>query len=85
MRHDGRGMVRSKRELRRMSTVSRTDRPTDRPIYIVGLKFACVQLTRPDIWLPRSRAGGQGPYYRLPVHMGRSSEAKDRKNIKKNQ
>ena len=39
--------------------------------------------TRPDTWLPQSRAGGQGPYLRSLDHLGRSSEAKDRKNPKK--
>ena len=38
--------------------------------------------TRPDTWLPQSRAGGQGPYLRSLDHLGRSSEAKDRKKIK---
>ena len=32
--------------------------------------------TRPDTRLPKSRAGGQGPYLRLPDHLGRSSEVK---------
>ena len=31
----------------------------------------------------KSRAGGQGPYLRSLHHLGRSSEAKDRKNPKK--
>ena len=39
--------------------------------------------TRLDTWLPKSRAGGQGPYLRPLHHLGRSSEAKDRKNPKK--
>ena len=30
--------------------------------------------TRPDTRLPKSRAGGQGPYLRSPDHLGRSSE-----------
>ena len=33
--------------------------------------------------LPQSRAGGQGPYLRSLDQLGRSSEAKDRKNQKK--
>ena len=36
---------------------------------------------RPDSRLPLSRDGGQGPYLRSQEHLGRSSEAKDRKNI----
>ena len=32
--------------------------------------------TRPDTWLPKSGAGGQGPYLRSPDHMGRSKEGK---------
>ena len=32
--------------------------------------------TRPDTRLPKSRAGGQGPYLRSPDHLGRSSEVK---------
>ena len=39
--------------------------------------------TRPDTRLPKSRAGVQGPYLRSLDHLGRSSEAKDRKNQKK--
>ena len=41
------------------------------------------RITRPDTRLPQSRAGGQGPYLRALDHLGRSSEAKDRKNPKK--
>ena len=33
--------------------------------------------TRPDTRLPKSRAGGQGPYLRSPYHVGRSSEVKE--------
>ena len=43
---------------------------------------ACWYKTRPDTRLPQSRAGGQGPYLRSLDHLGRSSEAKDRKNQK---
>ena len=40
--------------------------------------------TRPDTRLPKSRAGGQGPYLRSPDRLGRSSEVKEiKKNIKK--
>ena len=39
--------------------------------------------TRPDTRLPQSRAGGQGLYFRSLNHLGRSGEAKDRKNQKK--
>ena len=41
--------------------------------------------TRPDTRLPQSHAGGQELYLRSLDHLGRSSEAKDRKkkNIKK--
>ena len=39
--------------------------------------------TRPDTRLPKSRAGGQGPYLRPLHHLGRSSKAKDPKNKKK--
>ena len=35
--------------------------------------------TRPDTGLPKSRAGGQGPYLRPLHHLSRSSEARDRK------
>ena len=35
--------------------------------------------TRPDTRLPKSRAGGQGLFLRSPHHLGRSSEATDRK------
>ena len=33
--------------------------------------------TRPDTRLPKSRAGGQGPYLSSPDHLGRSSNAKN--------
>ena len=36
--------------------------------------------TRPDTRLPKSRAGGQGPYLRSLDHLGRSSEAKEIKS-----
>ena len=36
--------------------------------------------TRPDTRLPKSRAGGQGPYLRSPDHLGRSSEVKEIKS-----
>ena len=36
-----------------------------------------------DTRLPQSRAGGQGPYWRSLDHLGRSSEAKYRKNPEK--
>ena len=36
--------------------------------------------TRPDTRLPKSRAGGQGPYLRSPDHLGRSSECKEIKS-----
>ena len=39
--------------------------------------------TRPDTRLPQSRVAGQGPYFRSLHHLGRSSEAKDRKKPKK--
>ena len=35
--------------------------------------------TKPDTRQPQSRAGGQGLYLRSLDHLGRSSEAKDRK------
>ena len=39
--------------------------------------------TRPDTRLPQSCAGGQRLYLRSLHHLGRSSEAKDRKKTKK--
>ena len=36
--------------------------------------------TRPDTRLPKSRAGGQGPYLRSPDHFGRDSEVKEIKS-----
>ena len=35
-----------------------------------------LDLTRPDTRLPKSRAGGQGPYLRSLDHLGGSSEVK---------
>ena len=49
-------------------------RPEFRPEY--GVELA---ITRPDTQLPQSRADGQGLYLRLLDHLGRSSEANDRK------
>ena len=34
------------------------------------------EIIRPNTRLPKSRAGGQGPYLRSPDHLGRSSEVK---------
>ena len=39
--------------------------------------------TRPDSRLPKSRAGGRGPYFRSLHYLGRRSEAQDCKNLKK--
>ena len=36
--------------------------------------------TRPDTRLPKSRAGGQGPYLRSSDHLSRSSEVKEMKS-----
>ena len=36
--------------------------------------------TRPDTRLPKSRVGGQGPYFRSPDHLGRSSEVREIKS-----
>ena len=38
---------------------------------------------RPDTRLPQTRAGGQGLYLRSLDHLGRRSEAKNRKKTKK--
>ena len=35
--------------------------------------------TMPDTRLPKSGAGEQGPYFRSPDHLGRSSEVKKSK------
>ena len=45
-------------------------------------KFA-FRKTRPDTRLPQLRASGQGPQLRSPDHLGRSSEAKNRKKNQK--
>ena len=39
--------------------------------------------TRPDTWLPKSHAGGQGAYLTSPDHLGGSSEVKEKKSEKK--
>ena len=44
------------------------------------LKVDGIKITRPDTRLPKSRAGGQGPYLRSPDHLGRSSEVKEIKS-----
>ena len=41
------------------------------------LKLYYVVETRPDTRLPKSCAGGQGPYLRSPDHFGRGSEFKE--------
>ena len=46
-------------------------------------KFSVGLKTRPDTRLAQSRVGEQGPYLMSLHHLGRSSEAKDRKNPKK--
>ena len=48
-------------------------------IALLGLHQLRRNITRPDTRLPQSRAGWQGPYLRSVGHLGRSSEAKDRK------
>ena len=45
--------------------------------------MARIRETRPDKRLAQSRAGGQGPYLRSLDHLGRSSEAIDRKKKQK--
>ena len=44
------------------------------------MKASNFKKTRPVTRLPQSRMGGQGLYLRSLDHLGRSSEAKDRKN-----
>ena len=51
---------------------------------IYELDNITLQQTRPDTWLPQSCADGQGLYLRSLYHLGRSNEAKDYKNQKKN-
>ena len=36
--------------------------------------------TRPDTRLLKSRVGGQGPFFRSPDHLGKSSEVKEIKS-----
>ena len=49
----------------------------------VNIKLNIFERTRPDTRLPKSRAGGQGPYLRSPDHLGRSSEVEKIKSLKK--
>ena len=42
-----------------------------------GRELSLSTETRPDTQLPKSRAGGQGPYLRSLDHLGRSSEVKE--------
>ena len=46
--------------------------------YMTGVAYLRLNITRSDTRLPKSRAGGQGPYLRPLHHLGRSSKAKDR-------
>ena len=39
--------------------------------------------TRPSTRLPKSRAGGHGPYLRSLDHLGRSSGVKNKTNVKR--
>ena len=43
---------------------------------VIANLFVRLNKTRPDTRLPKSRAGGQGPYWRSPDHLGRSSGVK---------
>ena len=52
-------------------------------IALLGLNPLRRNITRPDTRLPQSRAGWQGPYLKSVDHLGRSSEAKDRKKKSK--
>ena len=52
--------------------------------YAIQRKVYNLAKTRLDTRLPQSRAGGQGLYLRSFHHLGRSSDSKDRKKIKKN-
>ena len=47
---------------------------------MLELRKVIYLITRPDTRLPKSRAGGQGPYLRSPNHLGRSSEVKEIKS-----
>ena len=46
----------------------------------VILRKGDVTKTRPGTRLPKSRAGGQGPYLRSPDNLGGSSEVKEIKS-----
>ena len=39
--------------------------------------------TKPETWLPKSRAGGQGPYLSSVEHLGRSGIVKNPVNAEK--
>ena len=47
---------------------------TSRKIQGENVSYSEGKKTRPDTRLPKSRAGGQGPYLRSLDHLGRSSE-----------
>ena len=47
------------------------------------LGHLCLHKTRPDTRLPKSHAGGQGPYLRSLDHLGRSGEVQKIKNHEK--
>ena len=52
--------------------------PLQRRLYLIlfaVLFLSFSEETRPDTRLPKSHAGGQGPYLRSLDHLGRSSEA----------
>ena len=51
-------------------------------VYLTSFLIRKSYETRPDTRLPKLRVGGQGLYLRPLHHLGRSSEAKDRKNPK---
>ena len=50
---------------------------------IVAFRDVSLQITRPDTRLPKSGAGGQGPYLRSLDDVGRSSEVQEIKSQKR--
>ena len=51
-----------------------------RGCFFIMMSEQDLEKTRPDTRLSKSRAGGQGPYLRLPDILGRSSEVKEIKS-----
>ena len=68
--------LKSSRYLDRKKSCFHTIKTSVTTMGINNRQMSNVRETRPDTRLPQSLAGAQGPYFRSPDHLGRSSEVK---------